>query len=85
MNLVSRTPRIELLLQPREVLHLNNRRQPVVVACKKGVVWVTCEGEPRDQILRAGRRYAPKTKGSIVIEAIGESCVDIEENVNYRM
>ena len=80
MNLVSKTPRIELLLQPHELLSLNNRQQPVAVACKNGVVWVTCEGEARDQILRAGRRYVPKTKGSIVIEAIDEACVDIEEN-----
>jgi hypothetical protein len=33
-------------------------------------------------VLRPGRRYVPKTKGSIVIEAIGEACIDIEENVN---
>lgn len=82
MNLTSKTPRIELLLQPHELLSLNNRQQPLAVACKNGVIWVTCEGESRDQILRAGKRYAPKTKGSIVIEAIGEACVDIEENVN---
>ena len=80
MNLMSKTPRIELLLQPHEPLHLDNRRQSVAVACKNGVVWVTCEGELRDQVLRAGRRYSPKSKGTIVIEAIGEACVDIEEN-----
>ena len=82
MNLMSKTPRIELLLQPHELLSLNNRQQPVAVACKNGVVWITCEGETRDQILRAGRRYAPKTKGSIVIEAISAACIDIEENAN---
>lgn len=82
MNLTSKAPRIELLLQPHELLSLNNRQQPVAVACKNGVVWITCEGESRDQVLRAGRRYAPKTKGNIVIEAIGEACIDIEENWN---
>jgi hypothetical protein len=82
MNLMSKTPRIELLLQPHDVLSLNNREQPLAVACKDGVIWVTCEGEARDQILRAGRRYSPKTKGNIVIQAIGEACVDIEENRN---
>ncbi len=82
MNLTSKTPRIELLLHPHELLNLNNKKQPLAVACKNGVVWITCEGEPRDQVLRAGRRYVPKTKGSIVIEAIGEACVDIEENLN---
>jgi hypothetical protein len=82
MNLMSKTPRIELLLQPHELLNLNNKKQPLTVACKNGVVWITCEGEPRDQVLRAGRRYSPKTRGNILIEAIGEACVDIEENLN---
>ena len=80
MVLSSRTPKIELFLRPREVLSLDNRQQPVVVACKDGMVWVTCEGELRDQVLRAGTRYTPKNRGSIVIEAISEARVDIEEN-----
>ena len=82
MNIVSKTPRIELLLQPHELLHLNNKKQAVAVSCKNGMVWVTCEGEMRDQILHAGRRYTPRTKGNIVIEAIGEACVNIEEKLN---
>lgn len=80
MNLMSRTPKIELLLQPRELLRLDNRQQPVAVTCKNGMVWVTCDGELNDHVLDAGRRYSPETKGSIVIEAIGEACVDIEES-----
>ncbi len=52
------------------------------MAYKNGVVWITCEGEPRDQALRAGGRYTPKTKGNILIEAIRDACVDIEENLN---
>ena len=82
MNLMSKTPKIELLLQPRELLQLNNKQRTVAVSCKNGVVWVTCEGELRDQVLRAGRSYTPKTRGNIVIEAIGQACVDIEENLN---
>lgn len=82
MNLMSKTPKIELLLQPRELLSLDNRRQSVAVSCKNGLVWITCEGELNDHVLRAGKRYIPKTRGSILIEAIGEACVDIEENVH---
>ncbi|HEX5943395.1 MAG TPA: DUF2917 domain-containing protein [Anaerolineales bacterium] len=80
MNLTSQTPRIELLLHPRELLSLDNRENRMAIECKNGVVWVTCAGEHQDYILRAGRRYVPKTKGAIVIEAIGESRVDIEES-----
>ena len=80
MNLTSQTPRIELLLHSRELLNLDNRQNRMTIACKNGVIWVTCAGEHQDHILRAGRRYVPKTKGAIVIEAIGESQVDIEES-----
>ena len=78
MNLVSRTPRIELLLQPHEVLNLDNQER-MAIECKNGVVWVTCAGETKDHILQAGRRYVPQTKGNVVIQAIDEARVDIEE------
>lgn len=80
MNLMSKTPKIELLLHPREVLNLDNRQQQMAIECKNGVIWVTCAGEQQDYVLRAGRRYVPKTKGIVVIEAIDEARVDIEEN-----
>jgi len=51
----------------------------MAIECKNGVIWVTCAGESQDYTLRAGRRYVPKTKGEVVIEAIDEACVDIEE------
>lgn len=82
MNLTSKTPRIELLLQPHEVLNVDNSKQQMAVVCKNGVIWVTCEGEHSDHILRAGRSYTPGAKGNIIIEAIDEARVDIEENYN---
>ena len=80
MNLMSKTPKIELLLHPRQVLNLDNNQNRMAIECKNGVIWVTCAGEQQDHILHAGKRYVPRTKGSIVIEAIDEACVDIEEN-----
>lgn len=80
MNLTSRTPRVELLLHSRQVLNLDNSQDQMAIECKNGVIWVTCAGEYQDHILRAGRRLVPKTKGTVVIEAIDESRVDIEEN-----
>ena len=80
MNLTSRTPRIELLLQARQVLNLDNSQHRMALQCKNGVIWVTCAGEHQDHILRAGRRYIPTTRGNVVIEAIAEARVDIEEN-----
>jgi len=80
MNLTSKTPRIELLLRRREVLNLDNSQHRMAIECKNGVIWVTCTGEAQDHILQAGRRYVPKTRGPIVIEAIDEARVNIEEN-----
>jgi hypothetical protein len=82
MNLTSQTPRIELLLHSHELVNLDNNHSRMAIECKNGVVWVTCAGEHQDYILRPGRRYVPKTKGAIVIEAIDDARVDIEERRN---
>jgi hypothetical protein len=80
MNLTSKSPKVELLLHPRELLNLNNHQHHMAIECKNGVIWITCAGEYQDHILHAGRRFVPKTKGTVVIEAIDESQVDIEEH-----
>jgi hypothetical protein len=79
MNLTSKTPKIELVLHPQEVLTLDNG-QPVAVECRTGALWITCAGDNNDHVLNVGNRYVPKTKGSIVIQSLGESRVDIIEN-----
>ena len=79
MNLTSRTPKIELLLRPREVLSLDNRQHPMAIECKDGVIWVTRAGGHKDHILNAGDRYIPGDKGNIVIQSIGKSRVNIIE------
>lgn len=80
MNLTSKTPSLELLLRQREVLNLDNSQHRMAIECKNGVIWVTCPGDYQDHILQAGRRYVPRTKGPIVIEAIDEARIDIEES-----
>lgn len=79
MNLTSRTPKVEVLLHPHDVLTLNESQHRMAIECKEGLIWVTCTGEHQDYMLRAGKRYVPRTKGNIVIEAIDDACVDIEE------
>ena len=80
MILSSRTPKIELFLRPHEILSLENRQHQMAIECKNGVIWVTRAGGHKDHILNAGERYIPGAKGNIVIEAIGESQVNIIEN-----
>jgi hypothetical protein len=79
MNLSSRSNKVELLLHPHQLISLDNVQHKMAIECKNGVIWVTCSGEHQDYILRAGRFYVPKTKGTVVIEAVDDACVDIEE------
>ncbi len=81
MILSSRTPKIELFLRPREVLSLDNQQHPMAIECTNGVIWVTRAGGHKDHILNAGERYIPDAKGSIVIQALGESYVNIVEKI----
>jgi hypothetical protein len=79
MNLISQTHKIELLLKRHQLLSLKEAQPKMAIECKEGVIWVTCSGESQDYMLRAGRRYVPNTRGNIVIEAIDDARVDIEE------
>jgi hypothetical protein len=81
MTLTSTTPKMELLLRPREVLSIDNQQHRMAIECKNGVIWVTRAGGHRDHILNAGERYIPTAKGSIVIQSIGEARVNIVENI----
>jgi hypothetical protein len=51
----------------------------MTIECKEGVVWVTSTGEYEDYVLSAGNCFEPKNSGEVVIEAINEACLDIEE------
>ncbi len=79
MNIVSQTRKVELLLKRHQLLSLNEAQPKMAIECKDGVLWVTGEGEHEDYILSAGRNYIPKTKGNVVIEAMDDARVDIEE------
>jgi hypothetical protein len=82
MNITSKTPKIELLLQPRQVLDVEETEHRVAIECKSGVLWVTHSGETQDYMLKAGKRYTSKTKGKILIQAINEARLDIEHALN---
>ena len=79
MNIQSQAHKIELLLKKRQLLTLNEAQPKMAIECKEGVIWVTQNGQHQDYMLRPGRHYIPKGKGSLVIEAIDDSRVDIEE------
>lgn len=80
MNIRPQTHKLELLLKKHQLLTLNETQPQMAIECKEGVIWVTHSGERQDYMLRAGRHYIPKGKGTLVIEAIADARVDIEES-----
>ena len=82
MNLTYKAPKIELLLQPREILDLEETEHRMAIECKSGILWVTHSGETQDYMLQAGKRYISKTKGKIVIQALNEARLGIEHALN---
>ncbi|MGE5072035.1 MAG: DUF2917 domain-containing protein [Anaerolineae bacterium] len=80
MNIRSQTNKLELLLKKHQLVTLNEVQPKMAIECKQGVIWVTHTGEAQDYMLRAGRHYSPKGKGRLVIEAVDDACVDIEEH-----
>jgi len=79
MNIVSQTHKLALILKRHQLLSLHETQPRMAIECKDGVIWVTCAGEHQDYMLRAGKRFVPKSMGNVVIEAIDDACVDIEE------
>jgi hypothetical protein len=79
MNIRVQTHKLELVLKKHQLLTVNEIQPQMAIECREGVIWVTHSGERQDYMLRAGRHYTPKGKGSLVIEAVDDACVDIEE------
>jgi hypothetical protein len=68
-----------LILKKHQLVTLNEAQPKMAIECKSGVIWVTHSGDLRDYVLKSGRSCSPKGNGSLVIEAIDDARVDIEE------
>jgi hypothetical protein len=79
MNIASQSNKIRLILKRHQMLSLRGARPRVAVNCNHGVLWITNSGDPYDHIIGAGRRFTPKRKGNLLIEAMRDAYVDIEE------
>ncbi len=79
MNIQSQSHKVQLLLKKHQLLTLNEAQPKMAIECKSGVIWVTHAGDRRDYILIAGRTCVPNGNGNLVIEAINDALVDIEE------
>lgn len=79
MNISSHTNKMQLVLKRHQLLSLQGARSRMAIGCKDGVLWVTNSKERGDHILGAGLRYTPKRGGKVIIEALRDASVDIEE------
>ena len=67
-----------------EVVSLRTHGRPYRVACMKGRVWVTASGLAEDTLLSSGEEATYGGHRRIVIEALGESIVRLEQQPPSR-
>jgi len=79
MNIATPTRKVRVVLKKHQVLSLHGAEPRVAINCKDGVLWITNSNDHRDYILTAADRFSPKRNGNVLIEALRDSHVDIEE------
>ncbi len=79
MNIVSQTNKVQLVLKKHQVLSLRGVKPRMSIKCQGGVLWITNSNDPRDHILVHADRFSPQRKGNVLIEAMRDAAVDIEE------
>ncbi len=79
MNITPQSNKIQLVLKRHQLITLRGAKPRLAVNCSHGVLWITNSGDPYDHIVGMGRGFTPKRKGNVLIEAMRDSTVDIEE------
>jgi len=79
MNIQSKGHKVQLVLKKHQLVTLNEAQPKMAIECRTGVIWVTHSGDLRDYVLEAGRSCVPNGSGDLLIEAIDDARVDIEE------
>lgn len=71
--------KVRVMLKKHQLVALRGAKPRVAVNCREGVIWVTNSNDNRDHILIANDKFSPRRKGTVLIEAMRDSYVDIEE------
>ena len=79
MNIATQSRKVRLLLKRNQLVALRGVKPRVAINCKEGVLWVTNSNDNRDHVLIADDKFSPRRKGTVLIEAMRDSYVDIEE------
>jgi hypothetical protein len=81
MQLISISPRIDLILRRRQVLSLENAEPKIAIECKSGTLWVTVSGDNQDHMISSGQQYViPARNRKVVVEALGNARLGIAGN-----
>ncbi|SNB46252.1 DUF2917 domain-containing protein [Geobacter sp. DSM 9736] len=48
-----------------------------IISCRRGIVWVTQTGDPRDFFLKAPETLLVTGRGLVVVEALRDSAVEV--------
>jgi spermidine synthase len=79
MNIATPARKVRLVLKKHQLVALRGARSRVAINCEDGVLWVTNSNDNRDHILITSDKFSPRRKGNVLIEAMRDSYVDIEE------
>src|SRR5213592_2515990 len=60
---------------PQGALWSVEPQRGLTIHCAQGELWITQAGDDRDTILTAGRAFAPRPKGRIVVQALSDARV----------
>ncbi len=78
LSILQQHRHLDLLLHKGETVALRNIQRGMEIECKQGSLWITRSGENTDYTLEPGEHYVPKQGGKVVIEAIDESTISLE-------
>ncbi len=78
LSILQQHKHLDLLLHKGEIVTLRNINDAMEIECKQGKLWITRSGDLRDYTLVVGEHYTPKQGGKVIIEAMDEACVSLE-------
>ncbi len=64
---------MDMLLQAQEVIDLARLPAHLYLKCLSGRLWVTCQGDRQDYLLKPGMEYRNEKRGKIVVCALTEA------------
>ena len=79
MNTTTRTNKVRMTLKKHQLLSLRGTKPHVAIKCRDGVLWITNSNDNRDHIIIASEKFSPRRKGNVLIQAMRDSRIDIEE------